>query len=55
MSEDSRLTDQLVSPWFTVEAASAYLSVSHNTVRKMIHCGEIRASRIGAGFRIERI
>jgi excisionase family DNA binding protein len=40
--------------WFTVEEAALYLAVSPNTIRNLIHRGDLKAARIGFMFRVER-
>jgi excisionase family DNA binding protein len=38
-----------VQRWLTVSQAAAYLSVSAQTIRLILHRGEIRASRLSQG------
>jgi excisionase family DNA binding protein len=38
--------------WFTVEEAASYLRVSHQTIRNILHSGQLKAARVGARFRI---
>ena len=41
--------------WLLVSEAAAYLRVSPQTIRHLIHAGRLKAARgIGAGFRIDR-
>jgi excisionase family DNA binding protein len=41
--------------WLLVPEAAAYLRVSPQTIRTLIHSGRLKATRgIGAGFRIDR-
>lgn len=40
--------------WFTISEAALYLRFSDGYVRHMIHNREIRASRIGNEFRLDR-
>jgi excisionase family DNA binding protein len=41
--------------WLAVNAAAAYLGVSQNYLRKLIHDGDLKAGRIGNNFRIDRL
>jgi excisionase family DNA binding protein len=40
--------------WLTVDEAALYLRVSPGTIRTMIHNGEVKASRLGPQFRLDR-
>lgn len=41
--------------WLAVEAAAAYLAISANYLRKLIHDGQIKAIRLGNNFRLDRL
>lgn len=41
--------------WLTVDEAAIYLQCSPQTVRGLIHGRELRASRLGASFRLDRV
>ena len=40
--------------WLTTKQAAVYLTVSEQTVRKYVHSGGLRASRVGVIIRIRR-
>jgi excisionase family DNA binding protein len=40
--------------WFTVDEAALYLRVSPGNVRTLIHRQDIRASRLGPSYRLDR-
>jgi excisionase family DNA binding protein len=41
--------------WLAVEAAAAYLDISANYLRRLIHDGQIKAIRFGHNFRLDRL
>ena len=45
----------LPARWLAVDAAAAYLGVSANYLRKLIHDGDLKAGRLGNNFRIDRL
>jgi excisionase family DNA binding protein len=56
-SSNSQDSPQIAIPsqrWFTIAEAAVHLRLSDGYVRHMIHGGEIRASRIGNEFRLDR-
>jgi excisionase family DNA binding protein len=40
--------------WLTIYGAAAYTQLSSQNIRNRIHAGELRASRIGVIYRIDR-
>ena len=40
--------------WFTVDEAALYLRVSPGNIRTLIHRQDIRASRLGPSYRLDR-
>jgi len=62
VSKRKKNSEVLVAPlipisdrrWLTLPEAASYLALSPNTVRHVIHAGELRAARIGLMFRIDR-
>ena len=58
MPDDSKEFQPVVpqfNRWLAVNAAAAYLGVSQNYLRKLIHDGDLKAGRIGNNFRIDRL
>jgi excisionase family DNA binding protein len=41
------MSDQIAPRWGSIDEAAAHLSVSRDTLRRMISRGEIRADRFG--------
>ena len=41
--------------WLAVEAAAAYLAISPNYLRRLIHDGQLKAVRFGNHFRLDRL
>ena len=41
------------SRWMSIASAALYLNVHPQTIRRFIHCGELRAAKIGH-YRIDR-
>lgn len=41
------------SPWFTLEAAARYLSISERTLLRWIKSGKIKPSKVGREYRIK--
>jgi excisionase family DNA binding protein len=41
--------------WFTVDEAALYLRVSPGNIRTLIHRQDIRASRLGPSYRLDRV
>jgi excisionase family DNA binding protein len=54
ISEEPPLIPVADRRWLTLPEAASYLALSPNTVRHIIHAGELRAVRIGLMFRIDR-
>ncbi len=52
----SKKIDILTPPerWLTIAEAAAYMRLSQQTVRNFIHEGELRASRLGSIYRLDR-
>jgi|ERR1700733_7059937 len=40
--------------WLLISEAAAYLRVCQQTIRALIHNGELKAARIGKSYRIDR-
>ena len=44
---------QAEAPWFTLEAAAKYLSVSERTLLRWVKSGKIKPSKVGREYRIK--
>jgi excisionase family DNA binding protein len=45
---------EIIQRWFTTDEAALYLRCSPQTIRGLIHRRELRASRLGQDFRLDR-
>jgi len=55
MSDPKKAPLDSNSRWLDVEEACLYVRCSPGYLRKLIHAGELRASRFASGFRLDRI
>lgn len=55
MSDPKKALVDASSRWLTVAEACLYVRCSQQYLRKLIHDGELRASRFASGFRIDRV
>jgi excisionase family DNA binding protein len=54
-SKDSQPVVPQFNRWLAVDEAAAYLGISANYLRKLIHDGDLKAGRLGNNFRIDRL
>jgi excisionase family DNA binding protein len=45
---------EIISKWLSVEQAAAHVNLSAQTIRNILHSGDLRATQIGHVYRIER-